>query len=153
LCLISCCSPTPSPSSSRYPSLPLYFKHFTYPYLLHQHRILGPWTRGGVAIQLMYLAVNLFLHRLWSFDHLRRRQPSWCLRRGPSLRQASSRLPRGPAWTVSQDHPCRSPLRWFSDGRISPLRAMVAASNATLPLDVPQNLFAVIGRIYHYTIS
>jgi hypothetical protein len=35
-------------------------KHLTYPYVLHRHHILGPWTRAGVAMQLTYLAVNVF---------------------------------------------------------------------------------------------
>ena len=35
-------------------------KHLTYPYVLHRHRILGPWSRAGIAVQLIYAAVNLF---------------------------------------------------------------------------------------------
>jgi hypothetical protein len=34
-------------------------KHLTDPYLLRRHQILGPWTRAGVAIQLVYLALNV----------------------------------------------------------------------------------------------
>jgi hypothetical protein len=35
-------------------------KHLTYPYLVDRHWILGPWTRAGVIVQLIYVAVNLF---------------------------------------------------------------------------------------------
>jgi hypothetical protein len=35
-------------------------KHLTYPYLIERHRIVGPWTRAGVVMQLVYVAANLF---------------------------------------------------------------------------------------------
>ncbi len=33
-------------------------KHLTYPYFLHRHRLLGPWTRSDVLIQLIYITTN-----------------------------------------------------------------------------------------------
>ena len=35
-------------------------KHLTYPYLVHRHRFVGPWTRSGVLLQLIYIALNVF---------------------------------------------------------------------------------------------
>lgn len=35
-------------------------KHLTYPYFIHRHRLLGPWTRGGILVQLIYIALNVF---------------------------------------------------------------------------------------------
>jgi hypothetical protein len=34
-------------------------KHYTYPYLLHRHRFLGPWSRADVLVQLIYIAANI----------------------------------------------------------------------------------------------
>ena len=33
-------------------------KHLTSPYFLHRHRLLGPWTRSDVLIQLIYITTN-----------------------------------------------------------------------------------------------
>ena len=33
--------------------------HLVYPYLLQRHRIVGPWSRVGVVVQLIYVAVNI----------------------------------------------------------------------------------------------
>ena len=35
-------------------------KHLTYPYFIHRHRLLGPWTRSGILVQLIYIALNVF---------------------------------------------------------------------------------------------
>ena len=35
-------------------------KHLTYPYFLHRHRFLGPWTRSAILVQLIYIALNAF---------------------------------------------------------------------------------------------
>jgi len=35
-------------------------KHLTYPYFLHRHRLLGPWTRSGALVQLIYIALSAF---------------------------------------------------------------------------------------------
>ena len=38
---------------------PLMSKHMVYHYLLHRHRLLGPWSRAGVLSQLIYIAGNI----------------------------------------------------------------------------------------------
>ena len=35
-------------------------KHLTYPYVIHRHQLLGPWTRSGILVQLIYIALNVF---------------------------------------------------------------------------------------------
>jgi hypothetical protein len=35
-------------------------KKLTYPYLIQRHRFLGPWSRAGVLVHLIYIAVNGF---------------------------------------------------------------------------------------------
>ena len=40
------------------PCIALLRKFFLCPLLLRRHRLLGPWTRAQVAIELIYLAVN-----------------------------------------------------------------------------------------------
>lgn len=35
-------------------------KHLIYPYFLARHHFVGPWTRAGVLISLLYLASNIF---------------------------------------------------------------------------------------------
>ena len=36
------------------------FKHLTYPYFIHRHRLLGPCTWTGILVQLIYIALNVF---------------------------------------------------------------------------------------------
>ena len=36
------------------------YKYLTYPYFLHRHRLLSPWTRSSVLIQLTYITLNAF---------------------------------------------------------------------------------------------
>jgi hypothetical protein len=79
----------------------------------------GFWDRGAGGGSLYSQPI---LRRFRGFHHLGRRSSSGYLRHGqhdPLLHRASSRLPRRPAWTVSQDHLCRSPLCRFSDDGIS----------------------------------
>ena len=35
-------------------------KHFTYLYLVRRHRLLGPWSRADVFLQLIYFTINMF---------------------------------------------------------------------------------------------
>lgn len=35
-------------------------KHLTYPHLLRRHRLIGPWTRAGVALQIGFTSIILF---------------------------------------------------------------------------------------------
>ena len=36
-------------------------RHFTYPYLINRHQLLGPWTRASVLVHISYATVNVFL--------------------------------------------------------------------------------------------
>ncbi|KAK9607398.1 hypothetical protein V6Z93_000945 [Aspergillus fumigatus] len=36
-------------------------RHLTLPFIVHRHRLLGPWTRASVLLLLSYAAINAFL--------------------------------------------------------------------------------------------
>src|SRR4051812_23060069 len=38
---------------------PLVLKHMVYRHILHRHRLLGPWSRASVLLQLTYIAGNI----------------------------------------------------------------------------------------------
>jgi hypothetical protein len=44
---------------------PLVSKHLIYRYVLHRHRLLGPWSRAGVLVQLIYVAGNVCCFKFW----------------------------------------------------------------------------------------
>jgi hypothetical protein len=44
---------------------PLVSKHLIYRYILHRHRLLGPWSRAGVLVQLIYIAGNICCFKFW----------------------------------------------------------------------------------------
>jgi hypothetical protein len=135
-------------------------KHLTYPYLLHRHQILGPWTRAGVAIQLAYLALNVFCVAVSDL--------SWHDLRASTFAEAGDRA--GTLTLVNMTplfagfhHAFLADLLglslksirgihrsagWMACGLLF-LHAMAAASQASLPLGVPQNLFAAIVRSFH----
>ena len=35
-------------------------KHFTYPYFVRRHHLLGPWSRADVFLQMIYFTINMF---------------------------------------------------------------------------------------------
>lgn len=35
-------------------------KHLTYPFIVRRHRLLGPWSRADVLLQLVYFTINIF---------------------------------------------------------------------------------------------
>lgn len=35
-------------------------RYLTYCYLVRRHRFLGPWTRAGILVQVIYIAINVF---------------------------------------------------------------------------------------------
>ena len=39
----------------------LLLRHLIYPFLIRRHRFVGPWTRLGVLLRLIYLIANIFL--------------------------------------------------------------------------------------------
>lgn len=135
-------------------------KHFTYPYLLHRHRILGPWSRAGVMIQLAYLAVNLFCVlvelsgtglRVSSFSAAGRRAGTLAevnmipLLAGPHFAFLADRLGLS-LKTIRRVH--RS-AGWMTATLVL-LHALAAASDGPLPLDNSRNLYAVVVRIFYY---
>jgi hypothetical protein len=135
-------------------------KHFTYPYLLHRHRILGPWSRAGVVIQLAYLAVNLFCILVeLSGTGLTVSTFSVAGRRAGTLAQVNMiPLLAGPHFAFLADRLGLSlktirrvhrSAGWMTAALV-PLHAMAAAFDGSLPLDVSQNLFAVVVRFLHH---
>lgn len=36
------------------------FCHLVYPFILRRHRFVGPWTRSGLLVRLLYLLANAF---------------------------------------------------------------------------------------------
>jgi hypothetical protein len=48
----------------RYLSPPL-SKHLIYRYVLYRHRLLGPWSRADVLVQLIYIAGNIYCFEFW----------------------------------------------------------------------------------------
>ncbi|KIM93737.1 hypothetical protein OIDMADRAFT_61376 [Oidiodendron maius Zn] len=136
--------------------VPLFvLKHVTCPYLLHRHRILGPWTRAGVLIQLAYLAVNLFYILIVEvpWDSLRAATFSDAGRQASALAELNMiHLFAGPYLAFLADRfgfslkTIRSIHRsagWMTSALVL-LYTMAALSDGPLPLGVPQNLFAVI---------
>jgi ferric-chelate reductase len=135
-------------------------KHFTYPYLLHRHRILGPWSRAGVVIQLAYLAVNLFCVSVveLSWNGLRTANFSDAGRRAGTLAEVNMiPLLAGPHLSFLADRlglslkAIRGVHRsagWVTAALVL-LHAMAAASDGPFPLNVSQNLYAVVVRFLY----
>ncbi|KFY32042.1 hypothetical protein V493_00580 [Pseudogymnoascus sp. VKM F-4281 (FW-2241)] len=130
-------------------------KHFRYPYILHRHQYLGPWTRAGVVIQLAYLAINLFcVFVVLSWEGLEAANFSDAGRRAGTLAQVNMiPLLAGPHFAFLADllglslktiHGVHRSVGWMTAALVF-LHAMAAASYGPLPIDVSQNLFAVIG--------
>lgn len=44
---------------------PLVSKHLIYRYILHRHRLLGPWSRADVLVQLIYITGNICCFEFW----------------------------------------------------------------------------------------
>ena len=127
---------------------PLISKHLIYRYVLHRHRLVGPWSGAGVLVQLIYIAGNIFC---FSF-------------RAPTISQAGLRagalsiinlilLFAGPHLGALADllDVTLSAVRQIhrSAGVMAVLLAVFHVLVAISPrpsfaLDLPQNLFAVI---------
>ncbi|KAB8227897.1 ferric reductase family protein [Aspergillus alliaceus] len=39
----------------------LYSRHLSLPFVVHRHRLWGPWTRASLFLHISYIAVNIFL--------------------------------------------------------------------------------------------
>lgn len=44
---------------------PLVSKHLTYRYILHRHGLIGPWSRVGVLMQLICIVGNICCLKFW----------------------------------------------------------------------------------------
>jgi hypothetical protein len=44
---------------------PLVLKHLIYRYILYRHPLLGPWSRADVLVQLIYIAGNICCFEFW----------------------------------------------------------------------------------------
>jgi hypothetical protein len=134
-------------------------KHLKYPYLLHRHRILGPWSRAGAVMQLAYFAVNLFcvlveLSRtglsVCSFSNAGGRAGTLAevnmilLLAGPHLAFLADRF----GLSLKTSRGIHRSAGWMMAALLL-LHAMAAASDGPLPLDVSRNLFAVVVRFLY----
>jgi hypothetical protein len=126
-------------------------KYLTYPYVLHRHQIVGPWSITGIVVHLIYVTVNLFSLIFYSFEvstisEAGRRAGTLALVNmiplfaGPHLTFLADQL-GVPLKTVRHLHRSASLMTFV----LCAFHVVViAASRAPLPLGVAQNLFAVI---------
>ncbi|KAG9228392.1 hypothetical protein BJ875DRAFT_508528 [Amylocarpus encephaloides] len=130
-------------------------KHFRYSYILHRHRILGPWTRAGVVIQLAYLVINLFyVFVVLSWDGLKAANFSDAGRRAGTLVEVNMiPLLAGPHFAFLADllrlllktiRGVHRSAGWMTAALVF-LHSMAVAFDGPLLIDVSQNLFTVIG--------
>jgi len=127
---------------------PLMSKHLIYRYILHRHRLLSPWSRADVLVQLIYIAANIYCFEFWNI----------------TISQAGLRagtlamINLIPLFTV----PHLNTLADLLDVTLSTFRQIhrsagvmavmltifyllvMIASQPSFPLDLPQNKFAVI---------
>ncbi|KAH7393741.1 putative cell surface metalloreductase [Cadophora sp. MPI-SDFR-AT-0126] len=125
-------------------------RHLTYPRLVHRHRFLGPWSPSVVIIQLIYIAANTFCATFpaSTVAEIGRRAGTLAainmvpLFAGPHLAFLGDILgtPLGNIHLIHRS----AGIMAFSLSIIHAL--VVAKSKISLPLDVPQNLFAVVVR-------
>lgn len=60
-------------------------KYLTYPYLLSRHRLLGPWSRAGFSLQLIYIIANILclsFRDILCFNFRTASLSEFCLRAG-----------------------------------------------------------------------
>ena len=38
----------------------LVLRYLVYPFSIHRHRLIGPWSRGGLLLRLLHITVNAF---------------------------------------------------------------------------------------------
>lgn len=127
---------------------PLVSKHLVYHYILDRHRLLGPWSRAGVMIQLIYFAGNACCLRFWDTTTSQAGLQAGTLAvinmiplfAIPHLVTLADLLGVAPV-TIRQIH--RSAGVMAAVLAIFHVLIMVA-SQSSFPLSQPQNLFAVI---------
>jgi hypothetical protein len=127
---------------------PLVSKHLIHRYILHRHRLLGPWSRADVLVQLIYIAGNICCFEFWDTT------TSQAGRRAGTL----AMINLIPLFAV----PHLSTLADLLGMTLSTFRQIhrsagvmavmltifhvliMIASQPSFPLDLPQNKFAVI---------
>jgi hypothetical protein len=127
---------------------PLVSKHLIYRYVLHQHRLLSPWSRAGVLVQLIYIVGNIFC---FSF------QASTILQAGlrAGILSIINLIPlfAGPHLSTLADLLGVTLSTFLQIHRSAGVMAVLlavfhvlvaVASRPSFALDLPQNLFAVI---------
>jgi len=127
-------------------------EHLMYPYLIGRHRILGPWSRAVVFIQLIYITGNIFCigFRVSTIAEAGRRAGTLAvvnmipLFAGPHLAFLADLL-AVPLRIIRRVHRSVG-IMAFLLGVVHVL--VVAESKVSLPLDVPRNLFAVIVSVH-----
>ncbi|PVH67427.1 hypothetical protein DL98DRAFT_443624, partial [Cadophora sp. DSE1049] len=127
-------------------------RHLTYPRLVHRHRFLGPWSPSVVIIQLIYIAANTFCATFpaSTVAEIGRRAGTLAainmvpLFAGPHLAFLEDILGT-PLGTIHLIHRSAG-IMAFSLSIVHALA--ITGSKTSLPLDVPQNLFAVVGADY-----
>ena len=127
---------------------PLISKHLIYRYLLHRHRVIGPWSRASVIVQLIYITGNVFCFsfRASTISEAGRRAGTLSLINlipvfaGPHLSFLADLLGLALS-TFQQIH--------RSAGLMSVFLALfhvliIVAFRPSFALSLPQNLFAVV---------
>lgn len=131
-------------------------KHLTYPYLLHRHRFIGPWSRAEVLTQAIYLTVNIFCLSFKVSDKAKAGLRAGTLSlinmiplfAGPSLSFLADRL--GVPLQLYRCAHRSAGLMSFALVLIHVLS--VVAQKGSFPLGQPQHLFAVIASLRKHSI-
>lgn len=139
----------------------LTLKHLTYPYLVHRHELFGPWSRAGIAIQMNLVLIILFciIFKVSIFPISLRLSTSTevGLRAGnlalitliPLLTGAHHAFLADILGCSLQTMRLVHRSAGLAMSSLCLLHILAAvASKVPLPLDDPQNLFAVIVSVY-----
>ncbi|GAA87893.1 cell surface metalloreductase [Aspergillus luchuensis IFO 4308] len=125
-------------------------RHLTLPFIVHRHRLWGPWSRVGVLLHVSYAAINVFLvlYKIKSLAGAGRRAGELALVNlifplsATHLSNLADLL--GITWRT-----CRRIHRaagWMAVALLSfHIIAAVQDRQFSFPLDQPQNLFTTIG--------
>lgn len=123
-------------------------KHLTYPYLLHRHRLIGPWSRAEVLIQVAYVTANFFCLSFKVLDVAKAGTRAGTLSlvnmiplfAGPSLSFLADRL--GVPLKVYR---CAHRSAGYMTFLLVLIHVLLAVSQqGSFPVGQPQHLFAVI---------
>ncbi|KAI9769850.1 MAG: hypothetical protein M1840_003844 [Geoglossum simile] len=128
---------------------PLISKHLIYRYLLHHHRVIGPWSRASVIVQLIYITGNVFCFSFRASTILEAGRRAGTLSlinlipvfAGPHLSFLADLLGLALS-TFQQIHRSAGLMSVF----LALFHVLIAVvSRPYFALSLPQNLFAVIG--------